>query len=390
MRLRIGFITDRVYPFYSGGYETSIYNVAMKLAKYFDITVFTSLDSRVREINNVKYLRVAPRRKYVNSKNVHNLKDAILFYLNLKFSIKLLNQCDLLFVNTIPYLGYGSVIRTLKKRTSIRIVSIFHEAWFDYLKTMSPITRKILRHEIESIVTGSDFIIARSGTTYESLVKNYYAKNVYIVPDGIDPKSIDEIKGDTKDRYDIIFVGRLSVIKHVEDIVYATSMVVRSFPNLRVIIVGDGELKNMLHNLIKEKHLEQNIFMAGYVSDTKKYKLLKSSKMFIMPSEREGFSISALEAMYCGCVPVVSQPIFPEVFGASDFVKDGKTGLFFKLHNINDLSSKIEILLKDHDLYKSLQEEGIKVSSLYSWENSTDLLKNLISGVFFHEDSQIM
>ena len=379
MRSKICFVSDRVFPFYNGGYEISIYNIATRLAIKYDVTIFTSMDSNVMEINKIKYLKIANIRAYINSKNIHSIKDAILFDKDLICNIELLDKCNVLFINTIPYLGYGLVMKYAKRKyPNVRIFSIFHEAWHDYFKTMNTMIGKILHHEISSIVANSDKIIARSKVTRDSLMKNYFAKNITVIPDGIDPAFIDKVMP-FADNYDVIYVGRLSIIKHVEDIVYATSIIVNSITNIRVLIVGDGELRQDINRLIRDKHLENNIFMTGFVPESKKYELMKASKIFVMPSEREGFCISALEAMYCGCVPIIARPVYNEVFGSSDFVKDGKTGLHFKFHDFNDLADKIKLLNKDKDLYKMLQTEAKAISSLYTWENATSLYESIFS-----------
>ena len=381
--LQIGFVSDRVYPNYDGGYERSIYNIAVRLTKKYDVKIFTSIDCKKIEVKQVEYIQIARNRSYINSKNIHNIKDAILFDKDLIQNINLFEGCDILFFNTIPYLGYGLIMKYLKNKYSITIISIFHEAWYKYLATMTIINRKILHHEIASIVAYSDKIIARSNTTLDSLIKNYFAKNTTVIPDGIDSQFIDQVLP-SDENYDIIYVGRLSAIKHVEDIVSTITLIVTSIPDIRVLIVGDGELRGNINALIHYKHLEKNILMTGFVSEDKKYELMKSSKIFVMPSEREGFCISALEAMYCGCVPIVARPVYDEVFGSSDFIKDGKTGLHFKLHDINDLSDKIKLLMKDKNLYQMLQKEARALSSQYTWNNATSLYEDIISNTILH------
>lgn len=378
MHHRIGFLTDRVHPFYGGGYEMSIYNVSIRLAKLYDVTIYTSMESDSYEIDKVKFVKIARKREYTNSHDVHSKLGSILFYKDLLNNIEIFEGCELLIINTIPYFGFGHIMYILKKKYRIVVLPIFHEAWYDYLQTMNVIVRKILYHEISSIVSNADVIIARSTTTYNSLIENYYANNVKVIPDGIDLKIIDTVRP-SESCYDIIYVGRLSSIKHVEDIICALELVKQSMPNIRAVIVGKGEAKSKLCRLIEQKHLENNVIMTGYVNEDRKYALMKSSKIFIMPSEREGFCISALEAMYCGCVPLIAQPNYKEVFGTSDFVKDKETGLVFNLHGISELAELIQSVIQNETLYQFLKVNAKKMSSLYTWDNSASLFSDIIS-----------
>lgn len=363
--MRIAILTDRINPIYTGGYEYLFYNIAQRLSEEHEITIFTSMSEEYIYLNKVKYVKIAKKYKYLNKYGIHNFIDSVRYTIRLYNNINKFNEFDIVIMNTIPYFLYGSIL----KRIIAKKIPIFYEAWHDYLKEKSIFLRYILPREIKKIVINSDFIIAISSQTKKSLIKNYNAKDVKIIPIGIKTETTISI-GPKK--YDVIYLGRLASIKHVDHLILAVSLIVPQFPNLKLVIAGDGEEFSNLKSLTNELGLVDNVSFLGYVSEEEKYNLLSSCKIFVLPSEREGFSISTLEAMAHGCVPIVSKPKYEEIFGVSDFVLDRETGLYFEQGNSSHLSDKILELLNDEALYKNLQQNGIEMGKKFDW---TEIIK---------------
>jgi glycosyltransferase involved in cell wall biosynthesis len=93
-------------------------------------------------------------------------------------------------------------------------------------------------------------------------------------------------------------------------------------------------------------------------------KLLKSSTIFCLPSQVEGFGISTIEAAAAGVPYVVSDiDVFREI------TRNGQGGLLFDTNSISDLASKIQRLLKDHSLYAKKVIEGYKLAARYQWQD---------------------
>ncbi|MGP6294030.1 glycosyltransferase family 4 protein [Caldiplasma sukawensis] len=359
---KIAFICDRVNPFYFGGYEYLIYNLSQRLAKLHNVTIFTSMNEETTKINGVVYVRIAKRYRYVNSSGIHNIKDSIRFALNVYKNIDKFNIYDIVIINTIPYFLYGKIIRKIKPKK----ISIFHEAWHDYLKEVNPILRYLLPIEIKGIVNHSNLIVAVSSITNNSLTKNYGAKNVITIPIGIE---LEPFFDEVEQKYDIIYLGRLASIKHIDTLIKAVRLVTHKIPDVSVCIGGEGDELDKLVELTRKLKLEKNIFFIGKYKDEEKFKLLRSSKIFVLPSEREGYSISTLEAMYCGAVPIVSKPKYDEVFGCSDFVINNVTGLYFSFGNIIELKEKIIYLLLNKDILSKLKYNAQNISKKFSWVN---------------------
>ena len=77
-------------------------------------------------------------------------------------------------------------------------------------------------------------------------------------------------------------------------------------PDVRVIVIGDGPENDNLRSLVSGLGLEKNVEFTGFLSNyDEAIALMKSSKVFVSPSTREGFGMAALEANACG-LPLVT------------------------------------------------------------------------------------
>ncbi len=101
----------------------------------------------------------------------------------------------------------------------------------------------------------------------------------------------------------IINVGRLSYQKGQWHLIRAFRKVKTQHPNAKLVIIGEGKLKQYLHNLIVQLGLENDVFLLGMQDNPFKY--MYRSKLFVLSSLFEGFPNALVEAMACG-TPVVA------------------------------------------------------------------------------------
>lgn len=105
---------------------------------------------------------------------------------------------------------------------------------------------------------------------------------------------------------DIIFVGRLIKEKNGALLVRAFYSLSTQYKNIRLVIIGDGPEREVITALIHDFSLNDQVTFMGFIDEYDDLiARFKSSKIFVLPSTREGFGISALEALACG-IPVVT------------------------------------------------------------------------------------
>lgn len=143
-----------------------------------------------------------------------------------------------------------------------------------------------------------------------------------------------------KKKYDACFTGRIQESKGIEDLLYLWKKVVLIHGEAKLVIMGNSTTKYGLR-IIDEVHklkLEKNIFFTGFIEEEKKKTILSSSKLFVFPSYEEGWSISVMESVKYGCVPIVYN------IPAYDYL--GQKATRVKLGNRDQMAKEVLSLLK--------------------------------------------
>ena len=146
----------------------------------------------------------------------------------------------------------------------------------------------------------------------------------------------------------------------------AAALVVQRVPDVRFLVVGEGELRQALQRQIKNLHLEKHVILAGFRPDV--LSLHKSFDLFVMSSVTEGLGTSALDAMACGCSVVATR-----AGGLSEVVVDGDTGLLVPIRDAKALADGIDHLLQDQALSGQCGRAALaRVRQVFSAERMVD------------------
>lgn len=137
-----------------------------------------------------------------------------------------------------------------------------------------------------------------------------------------------------------ITVGRLHPQKGYSDLIPLIPHILREFPNMRFVWVGDGEQKDFLIDKVREYNIEDRVLFIGYRSDVST--LLKSSDIFIFPTHFEGGqSLALVEAMASGL-----QIVATKASGIPEAIEDKVHGLLCRVGDSCDLLENIRWALR--------------------------------------------
>lgn len=185
-------------------------------------------------------------------------------------------------------------------------------------------------------------------------------KNVQVVPNPVTYYA-DDVNNVRKEKGRIIVVGRLASQKRIDRLIEAFSYISDRYPGWYVDIYGEGELREDLDYLIKEKGLKGRVNIMNFVHDI--YPEYRRSQFLVLSSDFEGFGLVIIEAMACG-IPIVSTDC---PFGPSDIIDDGKTGLLAKM-DVQDLADKMEWMISHADERHVMGENAHKKAAEYRKE----------------------
>ncbi len=149
--------------------------------------------------------------------------------------------------------------------------------------------------------------------------------------------------GFTEKEIILIIVARLVQQKGHCYLIEAFSKAFEKNQDLRLLIVGDGELKNTLQSQVKEKKLNHVIHFTGYRKNIPD--MLQASDIFVHPSLWEGFGLAILEAMACKA-PVIAT----RVSAIPELVENNESGLLVPAKDTEELEQAITLLSADKQL----------------------------------------
>ena len=195
------------------------------------------------------------------------------------------------------------------------------------------------------------------------------AKKVQVIPN-FTVMPIEKLSDRQSKR--VIAVGRLEWVKGYDRLLDAWKIVSEKHPSWHLDIFGSGTQERDLRNQQKKLGLEEKLTIHPA---TPKINIeYSNSSIFVGTSHFEGFPLVLLEAMQIG-LPCIA---FDCPFGPSAVIKDGENGFLVPEGDIEQLASKISILIEDYDLRKKFSEAAIEESKKYTVNNIMQLWKKLL------------
>src|SRR4030042_513255 len=359
--MRIAYVYDVIYPYVTGGAQKRTWELGKRLAQRgHEVTIFGMKHWEGEDIICKEGVRLwgvcPPQELFVNGRR--SIKEAI--YFGWKVLPPLLKErFDIIDAVNFPYFPcFSAKFHSITRRS--RLIITWHEVWgnywFEYLGR-----KGILGKAVEKLTTRlSHKSIAVSKRT-EGDLKRLGGKHIELIPDGADLSKIESIRPSGKDS-DIIFAGRLIKEKNVAILIKAVNLVKKQLPDINCLIIGDGPEEKNLKGLVQDLSLEENVHFKGRVGDDiEVFSYMKSSKVFVLPSVREGFGIVAVEANACG-LPVVT--VRHPQNAAGDLVTDGENGFICEVSEA-DITDKILMAM---DSKNNWEEKCQESAQRYDWD----------------------
>lgn len=158
----------------------------------------------------------------------------------------------------------------------------------------------------------------------------------------------DELDVDVPVDY-IIGVGRLVKVKQFDVLIKSYKKSNLPLNNIKLLILGDGEEKERLFELIKKLNLSNHVKLLGFKDDAHIY--IKKSKAIVMSSESEGFPMVLIEALKLK-TPIIS---FNCKSGPSEIIKHDENGFLVKNQDSKALSNAMNKLVLDKKKYSKIK-----------------------------------
>ncbi len=305
--MKIAYVYDAIYPYVKGGVEKRIHELAARYVEaghevhLFGLNWWGGSESLVDGGLVLHGVAPPPQSLYVNGRR--SITEALSF--GFRTLAPLLKEgFDIIDCQHAPYFScFSSKIASLLKKEPLLITwhEVWNEYWYEYLGRAGMAGREIER--IAARLTNHQ--VAVSESTRRDLRRLCGSSSIEVIPNGIDFERIQKIPP-APFSSDVIYAGRLIKEKHIDLLLKAVRIVADETPDLRCLIVGDGPEMAPLRALTRQSGLRDNVFFTGFVEAYDDLiGFMRTSKVFALPSTREGFGIVALEANAVG-LPVIT------------------------------------------------------------------------------------
>jgi glycosyltransferase involved in cell wall biosynthesis len=347
-----------------GGAQRFLFNLLVRINSRYEVMVATGSDGN-NELNDklagldIKTVEITNLRR-----NIEPIKDLKAF-----LEIKKLIQSyrpDTLFLLSTKAGFIGSLSALYSKEKYLKVIYriggwTFNDPWPSWKKKLWVILEKFSARWKDVIIVNNKHDLDQANGL------GIRPKQLVLIHNGIDPYRLEFLPRDDA-RLSLfekasklsgrifqtnIIIGTLANLYPTKGIkvLIETAEYFKSNENVVFMVIGDGPERKNLEELIKQKGLEKKIFLMGQMKDG--FKLLPAFDIFVLPSVKEGFPFSILEAM-AAKLPVIAT----HVGAVPEIIDNGKNGFIVEPCNPAALAGKIKELIANDHLFKEFSIQG--------------------------------
>jgi len=346
----------------AGGASVYVHEIFRRLADRYDITVLSGSaePSRPREIDGISYVPI-------------NMP-LIRAFLPVKYLLTFSKKADLLIDNGdvgIPWCSpaYAKIPR----------IAIIHQLIKEIFYYEMPRLLADFGHALEPLVyrlyRGTRIVSVSKSTAEDLYGFGVPRTNISIIEPGCSNHnrrpSLEERSTAT-----ISCVCRLVRYKGLQFALHILPDVMRKYPTIVLDVVGFGPYARELQEAANDLGLSKNVHFHGKVVESRKFALYGRSRVAILPSVREGYGLSVLEANSVG-TPVVGW----DVPGLRDSVLNDTTGFLARFPDTDAFASRIGTLLEEDGIWQNLSDNAWEWAQRHSWDSSATKFRAVIEDV---------
>lgn len=376
--MRVGIFTES-YPPLVNGVSTSILMLENALTKLgHEVFIITVSDNK-KEYTFEKDGHIL-RLPSTNLANCYDYKMTSVYPIK---AVNMIKKMNLDVIHSNVEFTVGIFARIVSEQLSIPLVHTYHTNWEDYThyitknkKVLDDICKKLLKYLVvffeDKTVTE---LIVPSNKIYNLFKDKYkFTKNIHIIQTGIetnkfykenfDTKKIANLKkkyGIKRKDFVVMTVSRLAKEKNVDKIISNHKKLLEKYPNMKLLIVGDGPDTEKLKEECRNLNIEKSVIFTGKIPLDEIPIYYQLGNVFVTASKSETQGLTVVEAI-SSSLPVVA--VLDDSF-VNSVIEDFNGYVFETDEKYIDSISK---LYSDKDLYNRLSNQSRILSSDFSSE----------------------
>jgi len=235
--------------------------------------------------------------------------------------------------------------------------------------------------------TVADRIVTVSYAMRDELVSlGYPGQKIRVIHNGVDEKKYDATRFSARQIEAfrekigvgsspmIFFIGRLTRVKGIDSLVWAMPRIIQEIPDAKLVILGKGEMDQMLTGLVRDLHLVENVILHfKMVDEAERLMYYAACDIAVFPSKYEPFGIVCTEAQSMG------KPVVVGATGTSGFreqvIPTGNeiSGFHINPYDPMDIAKYVVKILKDPDLAATMGKNGrSRVLRNFTWDIASE------------------
>lgn len=309
------------------------------------------------------------------SVKIHRIRQTakIPVYSDLNFDLKLIsprvgmyfvkNRFDIIHASSPGNMGLQAL--TLSYYHRLPLIGVYHTALPEYAeekalklgKKLVPSMKKtgfwenLTWHFVKGYYNQCDLVLSPSKHTKE-ILENRLKTGVRIFSRGIDLDRFNPAYRSSKRAIGVLYVGRISVEKGLDDLMYAFE----DIDDANLILAGDGPYRKEL-----EQKAKSNFIFKGFLRGESLSMEYASADIFVFPSRTDTFGNVVLEAMASGLPVIVTDGMAPK-----ELVENGVNG--FVVKDREEMKEKIRLLKNDREMRKGMGTASRESAAKRTWE----------------------
>jgi len=372
--MRVGIFSDVFYPYLAGGGENRYYHLAKHLVASGDeVVVVTSSLSGCSSFEalfegKLRIHRVGFPPHPTSRRSILGIPG---YFLSSILKTRLVNECDVLDLNTYGSALAGKLVSKLKKKPSIvTIHDLFSGQWSSEHNLITSILGSISERLI-ALTNSSGFFMTASQSTKRKIIRQLRVNEnrIFVVPNGVDFERVRLLtqKG-TRCPERIVYLGRLIPYKRVDEVLELVIRLRRLGLDVNADIIGDGPEREHLESLARQMGVSQQVTFWGFLRQHDDViRILSSAGVFVTPSIFEGFGMSVLEAMAAG-TPVVAY----DLEGYREYARDRVNCMLARPGDLEGLVYNVSNLIRNPDNAREISTNGIETARGFDWHRVTE------------------
>ncbi len=378
--MRIAFVYDMAYPWTKGGAEKRFGTIAEELARrgnevhYFTMRHWGEAATLTR--NGVRYHGVVRRIAAWNHAGKRRVAQAVGFgaTAGAALGLRTFDVVDVCCFPFFPAILLSTIYRIRGVPHCITWLEYTGEHWKEYLGSVGGRVAGVVE---ATLIARSRNMVCISRHTLDRIVSaGFRTENPVVATMGFEIERFRALPNGPKTA-DLIYVGRLAPHKNIELALHAVRVIRDTVhPGVKFEIVGDGPLRGQLERLAAELGLGGNTVFRGDVEEEDVYQRLRSARLLLHPSSREGLGVTVIEAKLCGVPAIICRGEFN---AAMSLVKHRETGLVCEPDADAIARCYREAMVED--LYAVMSRNCQAESEAYSMENFVDGLERYYRAV---------